>query len=390
MFQVVMELYVNSLYPGMVFSGDVYDDQDTLVLPKGQPLTKDIIENLKLKKIKKIHYTQESMLFKQPVSQSMISEANINKAANLLIEIENMLKNNTTGIPTKAAQEVVGDFIQDIRKNKDAYLNLLELQSNDQYIYTHAINVTNISILIATMINLPEEKIHDLGIAALFHDIGKILIPSDIVDKVSPLTPEEWKIIKQHPVYTYKTLQAEGVFSENVLKSALCHHENHQGGGYPLGINHEKLNILANIISLADVFDAITSMRPYREAKTMDEAFAYIMEQSGKRFHPQLAQTFLKHLVQKLHESPLYPLDSYVLLNTGEIGYVVDYPNNQKFTLRPVVNIFFNPHKSSNLQECFLRFPVQINLEKDYSRMIVKRIIDPAYIAKFDKILGRI
>ncbi|NPV37812.1 hypothetical protein BREVNS_2179 [Brevinematales bacterium NS] len=389
MSQVVMELYVNSLYPGMVFSGDVYDESETLVLAKGQTLTADIIENLKLKKIKKIHYTQESMLFKQPVSRTMINEAHLSNAVNLLMEIENMLKNNTTGLPTKAAKEIVSDIVTDIQDNRDAYLNLLELQSHDQYIYTHGVNVTTLSILIATMVNIPIEKIHDLGIAALFHDIGKVMIPSEIIDKPTPLSPEEWKIVKQHPVYSYKILQAESGFSENILKTVLCHHEQHQGGGYPLGINHEKLSILSNIISLADVFDSMTSVRPYREAKTMDEAFAYIMEQSGKKFHPQLAQTFLKHLVEKLHETPLYPLESYVLLNTGEIGYVVDYPNNQKYTLRPIVNIFFNPHKSNNLAECFLRVHIQINLEKDYSRMIVKRIMDPTYIAKFNKILKK-
>ncbi|MCX7882067.1 MAG: HD-GYP domain-containing protein [Brevinematales bacterium] len=389
MSHVVMELYVNSLYPGMVFSGDVYDDSETLILEKGKPLTSDIIENLKLKKVKKIHYTQESMLFKQPVSRTMISEVNLGKAVNLLIDIENMLKNNSSGLPTKAAKEIVGNLVTDIQENRDAYLNLLELQSQDQYTYTHGVNVTTLSILIATMVNIPTEKIHDLGIAALFHDIGKVMIPTSIIDKPTPLTPEEWKIIKQHPVYSYKILQAEAAFTDNILKTVLCHHEHHQGGGYPLGINHEKLSLLANIISLADVFDSMTSLRPYREAKTMDEAFAYIMEQSGKKFHPQLAQAFLKHMVEKLHESPLYPLESYVLLNTGEIGYVVDYPNNQKYTLRPIVNIFFNPHKSSNLAECFLRIPLQINLEKDYSRMIVKRIIDPSYISKFNKILKK-
>jgi len=389
MSSVVMELYVNSLYPGMVFSGDVYDEADTLVLEKGKPLTSDIIETLKLKQIKKIHYTQESMLFKHPVSRTMISEVHLSKAINLLMDIEQMLKTNTKGIPTKEAKEIVSDLVSDIQDNRDAYLNLLELQSHDQYTYTHGVNVTTLSVLIASMVNIPIEKIHELGIAALFHDIGKVMIPPSIIDKPTPLSPEEWKIIKQHPVYSYKILQAEAAFSESTLKLVLCHHENHQGGGYPLGIDHEKLPTLANIISLADVFDSMTSVRPYREAKTMDEAFAYIMEQSGKKFHPQLAQTFLKHLVEKLHESPLYPIDSYVLLNTGEIGYVVDYPNNQKFTLRPVVNIFFNPHKSANLAECFLRIPIQVNLEKDYSRMITKRIMDPAYITKFNKLLHR-
>jgi HD-GYP domain-containing protein (c-di-GMP phosphodiesterase class II) len=389
MANIVMELYVNSLYPGMVFGGDVYDDTDSLVLKKGEPLTADIIENLKLKKVKAVHYSQESMLFKKQVSQPMVSEANISKAFNILMDIENNLKSNAAGFPTKASQELVNDFIQDIQSNKDAFLNLLELQSHDQYTYTHAINVTTLSILIATIANIPIEKIRDLGIAALFHDVGKLMISQSIIDKPDNLTPEEWNIIKQHPVYGYKLLKAENAFSEQILKTVLCHHEQHQGGGYPLGINHEKLSILPNIISLADVFDGMTSARPYRPAKTMDEAFAYIMEQSGKKFHPALAQTFLKHLVQKLNETPLYPIDSYVLLNTGEIGFVVDYPNNQKFTLRPIVNIFFNPHKSQNIAECFLRVPIQINLEKDYSRMIIKRILDPTYIAKFDKLLKK-
>ncbi len=344
-----------------------------------------MISKLQLLGVQTITYTRERLKLKKNVSNTMIPEAHIDKAINVIGDFENAIRSKRGDVPVKDVDVVVNEFINDIRDNGDACLNLLDLAEFDDYTYTHSINVSTLCLTLGFAMNMEEDKLIHLGTAGLLHDIGKTLIDTDILNKPGKLTDEEWTIMKNHPTYSYQILKAQNEFNASVLKGVLFHHENYNGkGGYPLGITAEKSNTFAQIISVCDVFDAITSKRSYKEPFSYSEAFTHIMENSGTKFHPKIAQTFLKDLVKKINEEPLYPIDSYVLLNTGEIGYVVDH-RQSPFSLRPIVNIFFNPNRA----EKFLKFIQQIDLEQDYNRVVVKRIVDKRYVEKFNQQLGR-
>jgi len=384
-----IEVYIHFLYPGMILKGDGYDENENKVIKKGIPLTYNQILNLKLKGIKKIYYARERLKLKNSVSKAMISDENLEKAISLVEDIKGHIRSEGTKgtLPLHEVEEVVKNFISDIKDNADAYLNLLDLYHFSDYTYTHSINVATISVLLGVSMNLSFEKIRTAGIAGLLHDIGKIMLPEAIVEKPSDLTDEEWKIMKNHPVYSYNIIKAEKSFGKIIENAILLHHENYTGNGYPFGINYEKQNIFSHILSLADVFDAMTSKRPYKEAFSFNETFAFFMENSGKKFNPAVAQIFLRDMAKKINEEPLYPIDSFVQLNTGEIAHVVGH-RVSPYSLRPIVNIFISPTaKGRGIDRYLLKHPMQIDLESDYTRYIVKRIMDQNQINVFKNLL---
>ncbi len=387
--EMLVEIYTNFLYPGMILKGDGFDEHENKVLEKDVPLTRNQIVELKNRGIMRIHYTRKKLRIKKNVSKPMISDQHLEKAISLIEDLQGLIKNEGTGgqIEPGIVEDVIDDFIEDIRQNSDAFLNLLDLYDMDDYTYTHSINVAAISILLGLSLGLEGDKIRVLGIAGILHDLGKTLISEKIIEKPSPLNDEEWKIIKNHPIYGYNILRGSKSFGSVIENTVLCHHENYNGGGYPFGINNEKQNVYSQIISIADVFDAMTSKRPYKEATPFYDAFTYFMENSGKKFNPTFAQVFLRDMSKKINEEPIYPLNSFVLLNTGEIGYVVGH-RVSPFTLRPIVNIFISPGLKDRGIDKLAKHPIQIDLEGDYTRFIVKRIMDRAQIETFNRLIN--
>lgn len=381
-----IEVYTHFLHPGMILKGDGYDEAGKKVIDRDVPISQAMIDRLMINGVKIITYTRERLKLKKSFTEdnSQISEQHINRAVNVLNDIEMSLLRNNVNIPVKEVESVIVDFMDDIRDNKDACLNLLDLVEYDDYTFTHSINVSTISLNLGISLNLEEEKLIALGKGALLHDIGKTMIPIEIINKPGKPTPEEWHVLKQHPIFGYNILKAETDFNNAILNGVLLHHENYGGKGYPFGVSSDKTNAYSQIISVADVFDAFTSKRSYKEARPFSDAFSYIMDNSGTKFHPKIAQIFLRDMVKKLNGEAIYPVSSYVLLNTGEIAYVVNHRLGE-FSIRPIVNIFFNPHR----EQKFLKFPLQIDLERDHNRHVIRRILDSSYIRKFDEYLGR-
>jgi putative nucleotidyltransferase with HDIG domain len=384
---IKVEIYTNFLYPGMILKGDGFDEKGNKLIDKDVPLANELITHLKMSGIKKIFYTRERLKVKKQVSKSMISDEKIEKAVSIIDDIQGSMKTDgaKAKIPAKEVIEVVNGFISDIKSNSDAFLNLLDLINFNDYTYTHSINVSTIAVLLGLSLKWDDEKMRVLGIRGLLHDIGKSLIPEYILGKPEKLNDEEWHIIKSHPVYGYNILRGENYFGSLIENAVLCHHEAYEGGGYPLGINHEKLNSFAEILSIADVFDASTSRKPYKDSVPFAETFAFFMDNSGKKFHPSLTQVFLRDMVRKINEESIYPEGSYVLLNTQEIGKVVGFRLSQ-YSLRPIVNIYFSHEHNTELPDRLLRHPLQIDLEGDYTRCIVKRIIDSKLVSKLEMI----
>ncbi len=386
---IEVEVYTQFLYPGAILTGDGYDENGNKVIDKNVPITLEKIRELASKGIKKIKYTREKPKVKKEVSREIISSENYSKAIEIIDFIQVSLKREgeQVNIPSKELNAIVEGFIKDIKDNSDAYLNLLEFFDEKSLIFSHSVNVATISMLLGFSLKFEDEKIIQLGISALLHDIGKAFIPDEILYKPDKLTEEEWKIVKAHPLKAYNLLKQNQELPQQVDIAILTHHESYIGGGYPLGISHEKLSSFAQIISIADVFDATTSEKPYKKAEPFEIAFNYIMENSGKKFNPNYAQVFLRDMAKKINEEPLYPSGSFVLLNTGEIAEVAGHRFNE-FSLRPIINIFlrFDQNSKRHIQ---LKVPIQIDLEKDYSRFIIKRIIDESKVNKFKELLGR-
>jgi len=169
------------------------------------------------------------------------------------------------------------------------------LELRDQETEGHTRRVADLTVKLAQALGISSEDLVHIRRGALLHDIGKMGIPDQILLKPGPLTEEEWEIMKKHPVYAWELLS-----SIRYLRPALdipyCHHEHWDGTGYPRGLKGEEIPLSARIFSVVDVWDALTSDRPYRPAWTREKALEYIKEQAGHHFDPQIAERFLELL----------------------------------------------------------------------------------------------
>jgi putative nucleotidyltransferase with HDIG domain len=159
----------------------------------------------------------------------------------------------------------------------------------------HIQRVVRLSTELAHAIGVNDNELIHIRRGALLHDIGKMGIPETILNKVEPLTEEEWGIIRQHPQFAFQLLSTL-VYQASTLDIPHRHHEKWDGSGYPDGLREEQIPLSARIFAVVDVFDALTSPRPYREAVSPEEALAYIEDQSGKHFDPSVASVFLRRM----------------------------------------------------------------------------------------------
>lgn len=188
------------------------------------------------------------------------------------------------------------------------------LEMRDRYTEGHTQRVAELSLRLATMLNVPDRQLVHITRGAMLHDIGKIAIPDHILQKEGPLTEEEWEIMRKHPIYAYEMLTPIS-YLESAIDIPYCHHERWDGSGYPRALKDEEIPLSARIFAVADVWDALRSDRPYREAWPAQKALSYIRSQSGKYFDPSVVVAFLGLIKHDLETQPL------IEVNPGEIFY---------------------------------------------------------------------
>ena len=166
------------------------------------------------------------------------------------------------------------------------------IEARDQYTYGHSRKVSSYAVALAEAIDLPPEKVAVISTAALLHDIGKIGIPDEVLNKVGKLEADEWELIRGHPKLS-ATIVGHVLSLVSCLPAILHHHERWDGTGYPSGLKGEAIPIEARILAVADAFDAMTSLRPYRGALSYKEAVGELKRCSGTQFDPKLVEAFL-------------------------------------------------------------------------------------------------
>ena len=183
----------------------------------------------------------------------------------------------------------------ELRQVYDATLDALSaaLDLRDRQAKGHSRRVTEMALAMAGTMGVSDSKLVHIRRGALLHDIGNLLVPEDILHKQGELTVEEWVTIHMHPFYAYEMMSSIP-FLVPALDIPYCHHEKWDGTGYPRGLKGEEIPTAARIFAVVDVWDALTSDRPYRKAWSRQEALEHIREQGGKHFDPKVVQAFLK------------------------------------------------------------------------------------------------
>ena len=244
-------------------------------------------------------------------------------------------------VDTIGAQKLVEEITDSVSRNPGALISLARLKTADDYTYMHSVAVCALMIALARQLDLDEELTQRLGIAGLLHDLGKALMPMDVLNKPGKLTDEEFAIIKTHPEEGYKLLLASTGADDIALDVVLHHHEKTDGSGYPKRLKNEEISLHAKMGAVCDVYDAITSNRPYKAGWDPAESLRRMAEWSNGHFDPTVFQAFVKSL-------GIYPIGSLVKLKSGRLGLVVE--QSQKSLLTPCIKVFYSTRSNARIK----------------------------------------
>jgi putative nucleotidyltransferase with HDIG domain len=244
-------------------------------------------------------------------------------------------------VDTAGAQRLVEEISDSVTRNPGALISLARLKTADDYTYMHSVAVCALMVALSKQLNLDEAQTRSAGIAGLLHDLGKAAMPMDVLNKPGKLTDEEFSIIKGHPEEGYKMLLAGSGVDPVALDVVLHHHEKTDGSGYPKHLKAEEISQFAKMGAVCDVYDAITSNRPYKAGWDPAESLRKMAEWTKGHFDPAIFQAFVKSL-------GIYPIGSLVLLNSGRLGIVVEQAETSLLT--PRVKVFFSTKANARIK----------------------------------------
>ena len=226
-----------------------------------------------------------------------------------------------------ATNNIAGELMSVISQNNAVAIDINALKTSDEYTFKHSVDVATISMVLAKQQGLSRKDIYEIGVSGLLHDVGKTKIPNEILNKPGRLDDEEFAIMMQHSVYGYHMIKDRPEFNNGICLGVLQHHEKINGKGYPLGFDANKICPYAKILTVADIYDALVTERPYKSAFTQKDAIEMIMSMTDE-LDLNAMKSFLESMI-------LYPVDSLVTLSNGELARVVK--NNPNYILRPTV-----------------------------------------------------
>lgn len=318
---------------GMIVARNIYDSNGQLMLANGVQLDKVYIKSIIRLQYNGIYI--EDNLSRDITIVNVISEELKNNTIKGIKDVFMHNDKNIKGVERKIeiTKKLVEDIVNEILENKNLLVNIVDLKVFDDYTFYHSVNVTVLSILMGVAINLSKKELYQLGIGALLHDIGKIFIDKKILNKPGKLTEFEFEEMKQHSRLGYDYLKKEFDISTQSYLAVLDHHEKYSGEGYPSNKKQNEISLFGRIITIADVYDAVTSDRPYRLGLLPSEAMEYIMGGSSTLFDPELVKIFIRKVAP-------YPIGTCVKLSNGLTGIVIE--NNENLCLRPKLRIFKN------------------------------------------------
>lgn len=275
-------------------------------------------------------------------------------------------------VSVKRAKRVVQAMVDLLLQEETTILGLTTLRSHDEYTHNHSVNVCVLALALAQRLGYPKKLLTEVGVAALFHDLGKALIPAEVLNKATEFTEEEWRVMRRHPVQGVKLLLKLKGINETTIRMVIGvfeHHLNMDNSGYPKLDRMWSLSLLGRMISLCDCYDALTSSRVYnRVPYTPERALKFMLAKSGTAFDPTLMKIFVNSI-------GIFPIGTVVLLDTGEMAVVMAISQDPQKAERPKVKLITDTSGNESVGE-IIDLSEKSENSGNYARNVVKTI-DP-------------
>lgn len=312
---------VQSLVPGMVLARPVIGKWGEKYLATGITLSRRYIEKLGELGFHAVYIVDE--LLDGVEIEDVISEQTRQEA---ITQVRSILEDASSptaklvNVPGSLTQ-LLNNMVSQLLNNPLAVVNLTDIRAEDAYLFHHSVNVCVLSVMTGINRGLKKGHLLDLGLGALLHDVGKVRVETEVLYKPGALTPVEFDRVKRHCEYGRDMLREHQVAG----MVAFSHHERYDGGGYPRGLTGEQIHHYAQIVGIADIYDAVTADRCYRKAVIPHKALNLIMDLKGSGFERALVDSFTSCVAA-------YPTGTLVEVASGEIGVVVNTPRSAPFS----------------------------------------------------------
>lgn len=344
---------------GDILGKSIYNEKGQALLTKGVRLDAKLLSRLKQMGITYLYIMDErteDIVYRDPLPFHLRKQA-IEKIESVFKEVNKELDQENSLVLEKASKQlkdIIRSLLDEIRNDQHLISIMSDVYAYDSYIFTHSLNVTLYSLAIGMKLQLPAKQLETLGLGAMLHDVGKMKVPADILLKPGKLTEEEFKEIKGHAESGFQILRGVQTVPLLVAHCAYQHHERLNGSGYPRGLMDKDIIDFAKVIAVADVFDAVTSNRIYRQAMLPHEGLEILYTGADKLYDKNIIEAFRKSVA-------LYPVGMTVVLNDGRKGIVSS--QNSGLCDRPIVRIIENNGVELEPYEC--------DLSKELSAIVI-------------------
>jgi HD-GYP domain-containing protein (c-di-GMP phosphodiesterase class II) len=343
----------NCLRPGMQVAKTLYGRNSEILLVVGATLTKKNIESICRLKFPGI-YINDDLSRDIEIISTISDELRIETMNGIKRVFTNAKDPGSKREKIKEISRQIESIVDELLANRNLMVNMIDLKCFDNYTYLHSVNVAVLSIVLGIAMGLDRNTLLRLGMGAILHDIGKVFINLNIINKPGALTPEEFEEVKKHSMLGYDYARAKFKLPATSYLGIRDHHEKYNGSGYPNGKSGKDISLFGRVIALADIYDALSSERPYRSALSPSEAMEYIMGNLETVFDPKLATIFLRKVAP-------YPVGTTVELSNGCTAIVME--NYEACCLRPKVRVYKVDGREVE--------PFELDLSTDFSALNV-------------------